>query len=79
MRFLEHLFGSRPARIGIIVVWLKEPARRNFRTRVCRLGSYVNAAAALGASRLEAEAANHAGYVFEVTAVSWIEQCGRIG
>jgi hypothetical protein len=34
-----------------------------------RLGSYVNAAAALGASQLEAEAANHAGYVFEAPGV----------
>jgi hypothetical protein len=35
-----------------------------------RLGSYVNTAAALGASWLEAEAADHAGYVFEAPAVS---------
>jgi len=31
----------------------------------CRLGGYVNAAAALRASRREPEAANHAGHVFE--------------
>jgi hypothetical protein len=39
-----------------------------------RRGSYVNAAAALGASRLEAEEANHAGYVFEAPAGSWMQQ-----
>jgi len=35
-----------------------------------RLGSYVNAATALGASRLESEATNHAGCVFEAPGVS---------
>jgi hypothetical protein len=35
-----------------------------------RLGSYVNTAAALGATSLEAEAANHAGYVFEAPGFS---------
>jgi hypothetical protein len=40
------------------------------RLLVRRLGSYVNAAPALKASRLEGEAANHAGYAFEVAGVS---------
>jgi len=55
---------------------LKPIAVASLRTRgrrpplpLCRLGSYVNAAAALGASQLEAEAANHAGYVFEAPGV----------
>jgi hypothetical protein len=35
-----------------------------------RLGSYVNAAAALRARQLEAEAANHAAYVFDAPELS---------
>jgi hypothetical protein len=43
----------------------QEPARRVCLLLVCRLGRYVNVAAALGVSRLEAEGVNRAGYVFE--------------
>jgi hypothetical protein len=41
----------------------------------CRLGGCVDVAAALGASRLGAEVANHAGYVFEASGASWRERC----
>jgi hypothetical protein len=36
-----------------------------------RLGSHVNAAAAVGAGRVEAEAANRSAYLFEAPGVSW--------
>jgi hypothetical protein len=35
----------------------------------------LNAAAALGTNRLEGEAPNHAGCVFEALGVSWKQEC----